>query len=57
MDCVICGNIGIYKIRGQNIYYCKSHYEQFFSKNCLENIEKIEIGEKEAQILKKLIEN
>lgn len=56
MKCAICSEDGIFKIKGEKIYYCKLHAEEFFSKNCLESVKKLEQSQKEAQILKKYID-
>ena len=52
MECTICNKSAVFKIKGENIYYCKNHAEEFFSTNSLEEIQKLELSEKQAQILK-----
>ncbi len=53
--CIICNNPSQYKIKGENIYYCEKHYKQFFTQDSLESIEKIKLGKKQAEILKKFL--
>ncbi len=55
-DCSICGNEAKFKIKGENIYYCAEHSKEFFEEDCLENLKKIELGQKQAEILKKYLE-
>ena len=55
--CSICEKIAIFKIKGENIYYCKEHAEEFFNIDSLEIItNKIQTNQKQAQILKKYLE-
>lgn len=54
--CSICSKTAIFKIKGENIYYCKEHAEEFFDIDSLEIIsKKIESSVKEAEILEKFI--
>jgi len=53
--CVICSKAGIFKIKGEDIYYCKEHAEDFFPLDALENISKLETGLKQAEKLKELV--
>lgn len=54
--CAICNKEGVYKIRGEKIYYCQKHAEEFFEKDSLEQIKQIKLSLKQAQILKKYLE-
>jgi len=57
-SCIICKKTPIFKIKGENIYYCKEHAEEFFNIDSLEIISnKIQTNQKQAQILKKYLEN
>jgi len=55
--CVICSKTGIFKIKGEEIYYCKEHAEDFFPLDALENISKLKTGIKQAESLRKLVKN
>ena len=54
--CSICKKEAKFKIKGENIFYCKEHAKEFFETDCLENFKKIELGQKQAEILKKYLE-
>jgi len=53
--CIICNNIGNFKIKGENIYYCNKHAKEFFSSDSLENISKLKKGSQEANRLKSFL--
>lgn len=50
--CSICNNKGIFKIKGEKIYYCREHAVEFFDLDSLESIEKLEKGIHNANKLK-----
>ncbi len=56
-QCSICKNIGIFKIKGEKIYYCKKHAEEFFDIESLETTKKIEKGFDQANKLKSFLIN
>ncbi len=54
--CSICDEIAIFKIKGENIFYCKKHAEEFFNIDSLEIItNKLLQNKNEAIILKKFL--
>lgn len=53
--CVICGKDAIFKVKNEKVYYCKIHAEEFFSIDCLENIQKINKSVKQANILEEYL--
>ena len=55
VKCSICDNDAVYKIKDLSIYYCEKHAKDFFEKNSLEQIDKLKIGTKESNILKKYL--
>jgi len=55
--CSICKKTAIFKIKGENVYYCKEHAEAFFPIDALEVIsKKIKKVSYEANALKKFID-
>lgn len=55
--CIICSKPAIFKIKGEKIYYCKNHAEEFFSSDCLLNVKYIEKGAKDAEKLKEFLKS
>lgn len=57
-QCSICNNTAVFKVKNENIYYCKEHAEEFFDIDSLEIIsDKIKLGANQANILKKFLNN
>ncbi len=55
--CIICGKTAIFKIKGEEIYYCKEHAKKFFNIDSLEIISnRIKTNQEKAEILKKYLE-
>jgi hypothetical protein len=38
MKCEICQKEAVYKIRGEEIFYCREHAIEFFGVDCLDEI-------------------
>lgn len=56
MKCFICSKKGIFKIKGEDIFYCKDCAKKFFSPNCLELIKNISKINYNAKILKNIVD-
>lgn len=54
-ECIICNKSGIFKVKGEKIFYCKEHAEEFFEKDALENISKLQIGVIESNKLQEFL--
>jgi hypothetical protein len=54
--CSICDNTALFKIKNEEIYYCKTHAKEFFEENALENIKQISTSVRQANALKSYLD-